>query len=143
MKPISVLLVDDNPTFLRIASRYLREHCNNELDVVGTAQGGEMALALAPELQPQVILLDLSMSDMPGLKAIPLLREALPDVRIIIVTLLHTEVYRDAALAAGADGFVAKATMSTDLSLQSPYRLKSVVGAGLGSHLFLPISIAT
>ena len=43
MNPISVLLVDDNPTFLRIATRFLQEH--DDVVVVGTASGGEDVLA--------------------------------------------------------------------------------------------------
>jgi DNA-binding NarL/FixJ family response regulator len=115
MDPIRVLLVDDNPTFLRIAARFLREHCDGELEVVGALCGGQAAVEEAPKLRPQVILLDLAMSDLHGLEAIPLLRAELPEVGIIALTLLDTEGYRQAAQAAGADGFVAKATMSTDL----------------------------
>jgi two-component system NarL family response regulator len=115
MDAIRVLLVDDNPTFLRLAARFLREHCSDEVEVVGTLSEGEAAVQEAPELQPEVVLLDLSMPDLPGLKAIPLLRAELPEVRIIILTLLDTNGYRKAALAAGADGFVPKATLANDL----------------------------
>ena len=115
MNPIRVLLVDDNPTFLRIAARFLREHCNGELEVVGTVRGGKIAVAKAPELRPQVILLDLAMPDLHGLAAIPLLRAELSEVGIVVLSLLDTEGYRQAVQEAGADAFVAKATMSTDL----------------------------
>jgi DNA-binding NarL/FixJ family response regulator len=115
LKPIRVLLVDDNATFLRIAARFLREHCDDELEVVGVLHGGKIAVEEAPTLRPQVILLDLAMSDLHGLEAIPLLRAELPEVGIIALTLLDAEAYRPAALAAGADDFVGKATMSADL----------------------------
>jgi two-component system NarL family response regulator len=113
MKPISVLLVDNNPIFLRAASRFLATHA--EVIVVGTAAGGVEALARAQELQPQVVLIDLAMPDLPGLQAIPRLREMLPDMGVIALTMLDTDVYRRAALAAGADEFVPKAAMHTDL----------------------------
>jgi DNA-binding NarL/FixJ family response regulator len=113
LKPISVLLVDNNPVFLRVAARFLETHA--EVVVVGTAAGGEEALTRAQELQPQVILLDLAMPDLPGLQAIPRLREMLPDMGIIALTMLDTDGYRRAALAAGADEFVPKAAMHTDL----------------------------
>ena len=115
MKPVRVLLVDDNPTFLRIATRYLHETCQDQMMVAGTASDGEQALALAQHLQPQLVLLDLMMPPPNGLDMIPRLRACLPDVCIVVLTLLDTSSYRGAALAAGADAFVAKAAMSTDL----------------------------
>jgi two-component system response regulator NreC len=62
-----------------------------------------------------VALIDLAMSDLPGLDLIPQLRAALPEIGIIALTLFDTDDYRQAALAAGADGFVSKNTMNTDL----------------------------
>ena len=113
MPQITVLLVDDNPTFLRIASRFLERQ--NEVVVAGTAGGGEEALLQARALRPQVILLDLAMPDLPGLDAIPRLRVILPEAHIIALTLLDSEGYRQAALAAGAEDFVSKTVMNTDL----------------------------
>ena len=124
MSPISVLLVDDNPTFLRIASRFLEKH--DEVVLVGTAEGGVRALAQAQELRPQVILLDLAMPDLPGLEVIPRLREAVPEMRIIALTMLDTEEYRKAALAAGADEFIPKADLNTDLLPA----IRRVIGVG-------------
>ena len=115
MTPIRVLMVDDNPTFLDIATEFLQEY--DELDIVGTASLGQQALLQAKKLQPQVILLDLAMPDLPGLEVIPLLRAMQLDVTIIVLTLLNTDGYREAALAAGADDFVPKAKMNTDLLL--------------------------
>lgn len=113
MAPISVLPVDDNVTFLHILIDFLREE--EEIIVVGTARSGEEALEKAKELQPQVILLDLIMPGLGGLSAIPRLRSMMPDVGIIILTVLDAKAYREAALAAGADDFVAKANLYTDL----------------------------
>jgi len=111
--PISVLLVDDNPVFLSIAARFLRA-CD-DLVVLGAADGGQEALAKAWRLRPQVVLLDLRMPDLPGLEVIPLLRAILPQVGIVVLTLLDGNSYREAALAADADEFVSKAFMDTDL----------------------------
>jgi DNA-binding NarL/FixJ family response regulator len=112
-KPISVLLIDDNATFLRIAARFLGDH--GDIRVVGTAAGGEEGLKLAKKLKPQIILLDLAMPDVPGLDAIPLLREILPEVKLIVLTMVDTDAYRKAAKTAGADGFIAKASMGANL----------------------------
>ena len=113
MAPIRVLVVDDNPTFLDIAIEFLQQY--DELNIIGTASGGRQALAQAQELCPQVILLDLAMPDLLGLEVIPLLQAMLPGVSIIILTLLNTDGCREAALTAGADDFVPKTKMNTDL----------------------------
>lgn len=113
MDPISVLLVDDNPTFLRIVERFLQSQ--EGLRVVGTASSSQGALEQAQALAPQVVLLDLAMPGTNGLETIPQLRLALPDTRIIILTLLDVQGYRSAALSAGADGFVSKSALNLDL----------------------------
>ena len=115
MNPISVLIADDNPTFLRIVTRFLEEQSRKTVSVVATARGGEEALAQAEALRPQVVLIDLNMPGLSGLEAIPRLRRALPDAGIIAVTLLDTDGYRQAALAAGADDFVSKMTLNAEL----------------------------
>jgi len=107
---IRVLLVDDNKAFLRAATDFLQRH--HELIVVGAICGGEEALAQAHDLRPQVILIGL---DMTGLETIPCLRNMLPGVGIIALTLLEGNAYRQAALAAGADDLVRKAELITDL----------------------------
>jgi DNA-binding NarL/FixJ family response regulator len=112
---MTLLLVDDNPTFLRILERFLDEQEDEELSVIGTATGGQEGLAKAMTLRPDVVLLDLAMPDTHGLDVIPRLRRMLPDVGIIALTLLSPESYREAALAAGADGFVTKANLDADL----------------------------
>jgi DNA-binding NarL/FixJ family response regulator len=113
MPPISVLLVDDNPTFLRILGDFLGEE--EDILVVGVAQSGEEALVKAKELRPQVILLDLAMPGLNGFNTTPRLRSMMPAVGIIALTVLDANGYREAALAAGADDFVAKANLNTHL----------------------------
>ena len=71
-QPTTLLLVDDNPTFLRILSDFLGEE--ESILLVGTAGSREEALEKAKELRPQVILLDLVMPGLGGLSAIRRLR---------------------------------------------------------------------
>ena len=115
MGSISVLLVDDNPTFLRILTRFLQEQSQGDIVVVGSVVGGRDAMAQAQALQPQVILLDLDMPDLPGLEVLPRLREGMPEVIVIALTLMDPDSYRQAALTAGADEFVSKASLESDL----------------------------
>jgi len=113
MEPISVLLVDDNPTFLRIVGRYLQ--AEDDVAVVGSAEGGDEALALVHTLKPDVVLTDLAMPKVSGMETILRMRAAWPKMGIIALTLLDTTGYRQAALTAGADDFVAKDALNTDL----------------------------
>jgi DNA-binding NarL/FixJ family response regulator len=112
---VSILLVDDSPVFLNAARQFLQEHCAEEVNVVGTAGGGDRAIVQAETLRPQVVVLDVRMSGMTGLEVIPRLRTLLPAVRIVILTQLEARGYREAALAAGADEFVSKDSMDSDL----------------------------
>jgi DNA-binding NarL/FixJ family response regulator len=112
--PISVLLVDENLTFLRIVMRFL-EACD-DIVVVGTVSEGEEALARVLDLEPDVVLVDTAMSSLGGgLKFISQLRAMLPHIGIIVLALIGTDGYRRAALEAGADDFVPKVAMGADL----------------------------
>lgn len=113
MSHTSVMLIDDNPKFLRIASLFLEG--NDEVTVVSSLNGGTDALAKANELRPDIVIVDLAMPDVPGLEVIPSIRKELPDTGIIALTLYDTDTYRQAALAAGADSFIAKSSMHVDL----------------------------
>jgi DNA-binding NarL/FixJ family response regulator len=113
MDPVRVLLVDDSSVLLSRITDFLAQY--EEVVVVGTATSGEEALAQAKVQRPQMILLDLRMPGMSGLEAIPHLRAILPEAAIIILTLYDIDVYRQAALAAGADAFIPKRALHTDL----------------------------
>jgi DNA-binding NarL/FixJ family response regulator len=110
---IRVLLVDDHEPFLRVATDFLQRH--HELAVVGALHGGQEALAQTQDLRPHVILIDLNMPGLSGLETISRLRAMLPEVGIIVLTLLDVNTYQQPALAAGADDFVRKAKLTTDL----------------------------
>ncbi len=112
---LGLMLVDDEPTFLRIAQLFLQTHYRNEIDILGTANSGEECLSKAQMLAPQVVLMDLNMPGLSGLQTIPLLRIMFPEMRIIALTLNDSENARRAVLAAGGNELVSKATMSTDL----------------------------
>lgn len=115
LAPLSVLLVDDNRTFLRILTGFLSEHGEGALRVVGSVAGGQDAVAQAQRLKPDIILLDLAMPDVSGLALLPRLREAFPDAILIALTLLDPNSFREGALKAGADAFVSKMSIESDL----------------------------
>ena len=113
MEPIKVLIVDDNPTFINIMRRFLSRF--SDIEVVAEAISAKSALDLARETSPQIALVDIAMPEINGLTLTRMLREAHPNLAVILVTLLDTAQYRAASAEAGAAGFVAKPTISTDL----------------------------
>lgn len=112
-EPISVLIIDDNPTFLRLASAILNRH--PQIKTVGTILGGKDGLEIAARLKPDVALIDLVMPDLPGLEVISRLRETAPETGVVALTMFDEEAYRQAALEAGADELVRKDNIGTDL----------------------------
>jgi DNA-binding NarL/FixJ family response regulator len=112
---LSVLLVDDNPHFLRVLDRFLATFGDDAVRVVGSVVGGRDAVAQAAWLRPDVILLDLKMPDVPGLQLLPELRRMLPEAILVALTLMESDEFREDALAAGADAFVSKASLESDL----------------------------
>ncbi len=113
MERIRILFADDHPIFRQIAIDFLHDH--EDLQVVGTACTGDMALTRARELQPQIVLLDLRMPGPTWQETIPRLRSLLPDAGIIVLTLHDGNGYRQAVLTAGAHDFVSKSIISTEL----------------------------
>jgi DNA-binding NarL/FixJ family response regulator len=113
MRPIRVLLIDDNAAFRRAVADFLRGHA--DIILVRSLLGGGDALARVEALRPDVVLVDLVMPDVPGLDLIPRLRGARPELGIIVLSFLDVEAYRQAALASGADAFVAKTATGSDL----------------------------
>ena len=103
---IRVLLVDDNALFREGIEQILR--ADGRFDVVGHASSGEEGAALAQTLQPDLVLMDLQMPGMGGIAAIRFIRERQPSLPIGVLTMLESSSSVEAALAAGATGYVAK-----------------------------------
>lgn len=86
-----------------------------ENQVVGEAVDGMEAIRMANDLQPDLVLLDLSMPRTNGLEALQEIKRANPQIRVLILTVQKAEDYVHAALRAGADGYVLKDSSSSDL----------------------------
>lgn len=110
---MNVLVIDDSLTFLETITRFL--YGQPDITNVSTADKRQAALDVAQEQQPNVILLDLNLLGFNGLELIQALRKLVPQGRIIVLTVLDTNVYRQAAFAAGADAFIPKARLYVDL----------------------------
>lgn len=111
--PIRVLLADDHAV-LRSGLRLLLTS-QNEYEVVGEASGGTETLSLAEQLQPDLILLDLSMPSLGGLDVLPTLRKLTPSAHILILTMHDDPQYLRQALKHGASGYVLKKAADVEL----------------------------
>ena len=107
--PIRVVLIDDNETFLRVASRFLAQE--DRLQVDGAFRSAAGHLRQIEDLAPDVILLDYAMGDLNGLDALPKLRAIAPAAKIIMLTMHDQDHYRKLAQERGAAGYVAKDAM--------------------------------
>jgi two-component system response regulator NreC len=108
------LLLADDHAVLRSGLRLLLDG-QPDLKVVGEAGDGAEALRLAAGLQPDLILLDLTMPGLSGLEALPALRKAAPGARVLILTMHDAEGYLRQALRAGASGYVLKKAADAEL----------------------------
>ena len=115
VRKVSVMLVDDDPTFVQVVTAQLQTHHRNELDIVGTAKSSEDCIIQAQVLAPEVVLMDLNMPGRGGLWAIPLLHILFPETRVIALTLNDGADSRRAVLAAGGTDLVSKTAWKTDL----------------------------
>ena len=113
MDKICILLVDDSITFLNMAAGFLSDHDN--LILVGTAQNVDEALSLAADLHPDIVLLDVNMPGLSGIETTPYLRQILPGAGIIILSFQNSDIYKEAALVAGADAFLGKEALAEEL----------------------------
>jgi len=115
MNRVSLLIGDGNLDFLNALRFFLHRHTKEGLEVVGLATDDSELLSKAHALRPRIVVLNLRMALLSSLNVIPALRRAVPDIRAILLTLLESEGYRQAALATGADDFVSKLHLFTDL----------------------------
>ena len=111
--PVRVLLADDHAV-LRSGLRLLLTN-QNEYEVVGETSSGTETLDLAEKLQPDLILLDLSMPVLGGLDALPMLHKLVPSARILILTMHDDPQYLRQALKHGASGYVLKKAADAEL----------------------------
>jgi len=110
---IRILIADDHGV-LRAGLRALLS-AEPELEVVDEASSGNEALSLADELQPDLILLDISMPDLGGIEVTRRLKEMLPNTRVLILTVHEDESLLQEAIQAGASGYIVKRAVESEL----------------------------
>jgi two-component system response regulator NreC len=86
-----------------------------DMEVVGEAQDGRQAIQEAQRLQPDVILMDITMPDLNGIEATRQIKRILAEVKILVLTMHENEEYVFQALRAGASGYMLKEAADTEL----------------------------
>src|SRR5215469_1328885 len=99
-RPLRVLVVDDHPMMREGLALVLTS--TGEFDVVGQAGDGLEAVRLFAELRPDITLMDLQMPGLNGVEAISMIRDRVPEARIIVLTTYSGDVQALRALKAGA-----------------------------------------
>ncbi len=110
---VRVLLADDH-SVVRDGLRHLLEE-TGEIRVVGEAADGLAAVEQVDALQPQVVLLDISMPALSGLEAAHQIKERNPSVAVVFLTMHESEQYFLEALRCGAEGYVPKSAPGTEV----------------------------
>lgn len=111
MDKIRVVLADDHQALVARVRRVLAD----EYDVVGAVENGSQAVDAVLTLDPDILVIDISMPLLDGLQAARQLQKANCHARIVFLTIHEDNDFVAAALSAGALGYVIKAHLSTDL----------------------------
>lgn len=111
--PIRVLISDDH-AILRSGLKMLL-NAEPDIEVVGEATTGEEAIQLTGDLQPDLVLMDISMPGVNGLDATAEIKKHHPQIKVLILTMHESEAYLFRTIKAGGSGYVLKKSADTEL----------------------------
>ena len=129
MKPIRILLVDDHAILVESLKKLLE----SEFDVVGSAGDGRTMIEMALELNPDVVLLDLTLPVLNGLEAARRLKKKAPEITIIFLTMNEDRELAAEALRIGAAGYVLKKSAASEV--------RQAIRAALSGQTFVTASV--
>lgn len=104
--PLKIMIVDDHPMVAEGIQSILESY--DDIDVVGTCNTARDAIKQLPQLNPDVILMDLNMPEMGGLTATEIILEQRPGTRVLVLSMHDSPEYISSALNHGAMGYVLK-----------------------------------
>jgi len=135
MTAIRVLVADDHPMFRNGIVNSLAELVDVEL--VGEAADGDLAVALTVELLPDVVLMDLQMPGRSGIEATREISRLAPDVKVLVLTMFEDDDSVFAAMRAGARGYLLKGADQDDVerAIRTVAAGEAVFGAAVASRL--------
>ncbi|MGV0025298.1 response regulator [Phormidesmis priestleyi] len=112
--PIRLLIVDDQ-SLIRQGLKAMLEQ-EPDLQVVGDAENGKVALEKVAALQPDVVLMDIRMPEMDGRTATKLITQNFPNVKVLVLSTFDDDAYLAGAIRAGAKGYLLKDMPSQELA---------------------------
>lgn len=112
-RPVRIVVADDHRMVREGIVRILEDADGYE--VVGQASDGVEAVAMATSLEPDIVVMDLTMPRLSGLEAVRRIHDAQPDLKILVLTVHEDEEYVVPIVKAGAAGYLVKDSASTDL----------------------------
>lgn len=132
MNPITVLLAEDHTIVRKGLLSLLQDE--TDIDVVGEAADGHEAVRLARQLQPDVVIMDITMPLLNGLEATRHIKRDRADTCIVVLTVHSTEEYIYQILKAGASGYIIKQA--------APSELVMAIRSAYAGHTFLSPSVS-
>ena len=130
-----ILIVDDESLIRRGLKALLK--LEPDLEIVGEAENGEVALHQVEILQPDVVLMDVRMSVMDGVAATREIVDRFPNTKVLVLTTFDTDEYIARAIEYGASGYLLKDTPSEELAraIQAVHQGYTQLGPGIGKKL--------
>ena len=131
MIPIRLLLVDDQELISQGMQKML--DMESDLEVVGVANNGRVAIQQVEALQPDVVLMDIRMPIMDGREATRIICQQFPDIKVLVVSTFDEDDYISHSIRAGAKGYLLKDMPVEELvqSIRLVHRGYSQMGPGL------------
>ncbi|MBI4219026.1 MAG: response regulator transcription factor [Chloroflexi bacterium] len=121
---IRVMIVDDQPVFREVARAILES--DGQFNVVAEADGGTEAVNMMPDVQPDVVIMDIQMGDISGIEATRRILGRTPDASVVLTSMTAEREYPRLVREIGALGFIAKRNLNGAA-------LRSVLGLGPGT----------
>lgn len=133
--PIRVVLVDDHLQMHKIVEATLRPI--SDIKLVAQGANGEEGIDLCKQHQPDIVLMDVVMPRMDGIKATEILHKSLPDIKILVMSSFHDHESVYAMLHNGAVGYLIKDTLAQDLAetIRATFQGKMVFSGEIGAQL--------
>jgi DNA-binding NarL/FixJ family response regulator len=137
---MKILICDDQAIVCEGLSRILNS--DSDIEVVGIAHNGEEALALIPESQPDLVLMDLKMPIMNGVITTRKIREAYPHIHVLVLTTYDDEEWIFDAIRGGAAGYLLKDTPPRELitAIKGTMEGKSYIDPSIGAKVLTQVA---
>jgi len=143
MKPVRILVADDH-ALVRAGIRALLEDIDG-VEIVGEANDGRDAVAMAGTERPDLVVMDISMKELNGIEATARITAAFPATRVLILSMHTTEDFVRRALKAGASGYLVKdsAPLELKMAIEAVMRGEHYISSRVSKRVFAGLAAGT